>query len=202
MLTRRLAFKVGLAKKSGAPFCLTKGKFECCRSTKLAAACFPAGARCANNLQENNRVTDVLPFGTLRVRRSACFIPLIALLGGSCTASRSDKTPVTTEPRAGRSSSMSNGSMLCDLFDRWERVSMRAIRADPRMRRTVLHSARRSRSGRIHTSLCTIIHSGATARGSALRSSGLIQRPPRRVPDQACRSTGSRLGSSRRLGLC
>jgi hypothetical protein len=54
------------------------------------------------------------------MKRSACFMLLIALLGASCTASRAgDKPPISTEP--GESSSMS-GKSMSDLFDRWERV--------------------------------------------------------------------------------
>jgi hypothetical protein len=58
----------------------------------------------------------------MNMKRSACVMLLIALLGVGCTASRaSDKPPISTEPRAGESSSMSEKSSR-DLFDRWERV--------------------------------------------------------------------------------
>jgi len=47
---------------------------------------------------------------------------LIALVGASCTAaSASDKSSISSKPRAKESSSMS-GKSVSDLFDRWERV--------------------------------------------------------------------------------
>ena len=116
---------------------------------------------------------------------------------------------------------MSDESVMRDLFDRWERVwhegqydlipgcvAQVYIRHDEKGDRTVTREAyaaeiaQTRRSGRTHASLCTITRSRATARGSALPSSGLIQTPARRALEQACRSTGSRLASSRRLGLC
>jgi hypothetical protein len=56
------------------------------------------------------------------MKRSACLMVLIALLGAVCTASRAiDNPPISTEPRVGESSSMSDKAMS-NLFDRWERV--------------------------------------------------------------------------------
>jgi hypothetical protein len=47
-----------------------------------------------------------------------------------------------------------------------------------------------------------VTHSKATAHGSALRSSGLIQRLAKRALEQARNSRGPRPVSSRKLGLC
>jgi hypothetical protein len=59
----------------------------------------------------------------VKMKRSACSMLLITLVGGGCTVSRAtDKTPTANESREGRSSSMSNESAMRDLFDRWERV--------------------------------------------------------------------------------
>ena len=55
-------------------------------------------------------------------------------------------------------------------------------------------SPRLGRSPGTYASLCAITHSKATARGSALGSSLLIQKAARRALEQACRSTGSTRG--------
>jgi hypothetical protein len=56
------------------------------------------------------------------MKRSVYFMLLVALLGANGTASRAiQNAPISIEPRAG-SSSMSDESVMRDLFDRWERV--------------------------------------------------------------------------------
>src|SRR5260370_37563170 len=56
------------------------------------------------------------------MKRSACLMLLIAFFGVGPAAPRaSDNPPISTEPRAGESSSMS-GKSMSDLFDQWERV--------------------------------------------------------------------------------
>ena len=55
--------------------------------------------------------------------RSGCFLLLTALLGvGSVASLAAENTPAATELQTGDASSMSDQSMMRDLFDRWERV--------------------------------------------------------------------------------
>ena len=57
------------------------------------------------------------------MKRRACFLLLIALWGaGSATLRAAENNPAVTEARTGDASSMSEQSMMRDLFDRWERV--------------------------------------------------------------------------------
>mgnify|MGYP007135456590 CR=1 FL=1 len=124
-------------------------------------------------------------------------------------------------PRTGRTSSMSDESITRDLFDRWERVwhegqydPVPSCVAENYMRHdekaiarshampTRQRSPRCGRSGRAYVSSCTTTRLPATARGFALPSSGLIQRPASRAVRQACSPTALRAANSRRLGLC
>jgi len=124
-----------------------------------------------------------------------------------------------TDLQAKRKSSMSQETMLRELFDRWERVwhegqydliseciPLNYIRHDEAGDRTVTREAyaaeiAKTRQERPHLRFVVYItRSRATARGSALPSSGLTRTPARRKPGQACRFTASRLASSRRLG--
>jgi len=65
--------------------------------------------------------------------------------------------------------------------------------------RNAIKRKRRGRSDSTYSSLCMIIRSRATAHASASRSSGRIRKRARRAP---CRSTGSKLANSRKLGSC
>jgi hypothetical protein len=57
------------------------------------------------------------------MKREACFLLLIALWGADGATSRAaENNPAVTEARTGDASSMSEQSMMRDLFDRWERV--------------------------------------------------------------------------------
>jgi hypothetical protein len=57
------------------------------------------------------------------MRRNACVISLIALLGASCTAVRAgNKQAASTESKTEGPSSMSQESVVIDLFNRWEQV--------------------------------------------------------------------------------
>src|SRR5580693_5146636 len=65
----------------------------------------------------------------VKMKRSVCSMPLNALLREGCTASRAtDKTPTARELREARSSSMTDGSAMRNLFDRGERVGMWVLR--------------------------------------------------------------------------
>jgi hypothetical protein len=153
------------------------------------------------------------------MKRSAFFILLIALSGASSAASCAiDNAPISSEPRAG-GSSMSNETVMRDLFDRWERVwhegrydlipscvGPNYIRHDEAGDRTLTREACAAEIAKIREErpnirvACTITRSKATARGFVLRSSGLIPRPASRAIGRACSPTGSRPASSLRLG--
>jgi hypothetical protein len=116
---------------------------------------------------------------------------------------------------------MSDESMLRELFDRWERVwhegqydlvpdcvQPNYIRHDEAGDRTVTREAyaadRQGPGGAAEYTRrgYTITPSKVTARGFALRSSGLIPRPARRTAERACSPIGSRLASLLRRGWC
>jgi hypothetical protein len=113
---------------------------------------------------------------------------------------------------------MSEETTLRDLFDRWERVWHEGqydlipdcigpyyVRHDEAGDRTVTREAyaaqiAKFRQERPHTHFVAYDHTFNGDR-AWFRSSGLMQRPARHAPEQACRFTGSRLASWRRLGL-
>ena len=116
---------------------------------------------------------------------------------------------------------MSNESVMRDLFDRWEQVwhagqyalipscvGQTYIRHDEKGDRTVTledyaaEIAASGRSGRAYVSSCTTTRLQATDRGSALYSSGPIQRPASCALGPVCSPTELRAANSRRLGLC
>ena len=112
-------------------------------------------------------------------------------------------------------------SGLRDLFDRWERVWHEGqhdlvpscvaedyIRHDENGDRTVTRDAyaaelaaiHRERPGQAYVSSCTTTRLQATDRGSALYSSGPIQRPASCALGPVCSPTELRAANSRRLG--
>jgi hypothetical protein len=155
-------------------------------------------------------------------KRSARLVVLVTIWTATVTYSGAyGGTPIATDPQAEGKSLTSEGTMLRDLFDRWERVwhegqydlvaqcvQPNYIRHDEAGDRTVharLTRRRLLRPGRsdpTYGSLCMITHSRATARGSALSLSGLILKLATSARGQECRFTGSRTACSRRLGLC
>lgn len=57
------------------------------------------------------------------MKRRAYFLLLVAFWGaGSATSCAAENTPAVTQARTGDASSMSEQSMMRDLFDRWEPV--------------------------------------------------------------------------------
>jgi hypothetical protein len=140
------------------------------------------------------------------MKREACFLLLIAFWGaGSATSHAAENTPAVSEARTGDASSMSEQSMMRDLFDRWERVwhegrfdlvsgcvGEHYIRHDEQGDRTVTREAYAAEIAKIRQErpdirVVVYDHSfEATVRGFASRSNGPIPKRVSRAVERAC----------------